>query len=113
MLHLFCNLRNLNILGCCIRICTGKGTSSVTKRESGHTYFGRKESLVVELVLDPRHQVVDVLGGGALDRLLDRVAVGPVVLVLGPGRHDRAAVFGAELGYRAVQHVDLIEKINR
>lgn len=76
------------------------------------TDFGREESLVVELVLHPSHQVVDVLGRRALDRLLDSLAVGPVVLVLGSGRHERTRLLGAELGDSAVKHVDLVEEVN-
>lgn len=78
----------------------------------GHADLRGEQRLVVQLVLHPRHQVVNVLGGAALDRLLDRLAVGPVVLVLGAGGHDAAAVLRAELGDGAVQHVDLVEEVD-
>lgn len=77
------------------------------------TYFGGEERLVVELVLRPRHEVVNVLGRRALDGLLDGVSVGPVVLILGPRRHHRARLLSAELRDGAVQHVDLVEKVHR
>ena len=72
----------------------------------------REEQLVVELILHPGHEIVDVARCGAFDRLLDRMAVGPVVLVLGPGGHQNAGGVGAELGDRSVEHVDLIEEID-
>ena len=45
------------------------------------TNFARKESLVVQLVLDPGHQVVNVLGGRALDWFLHHLTVRPMVFV--------------------------------
>lgn len=47
----------------------------------GHADLGREEGLVVQLVLYPGHQVVNVLGGGAFDGLLNVGAICPVVLV--------------------------------
>ena len=75
-------------------------------------YLGGEELLVVELLLDPGHEIVDVLGRRAAQRLLDRHAVHPVVLVARAGAHDRARVGRAKLGQRAVQHVDLVEKVH-
>lgn len=46
-----------------------------------------------------------------LEGLLDGVAVGPVVLVLGAGVHDGASVRGAVLGDGAVEHRDLGEEV--
>lgn len=48
---------------------------------SALTDLGWEEGLVVQLVLNPGHQVVDVLGGRALDGFLNVGAVGPVILV--------------------------------
>ena len=76
------------------------------------TDFGRKESLVVQLILHPSHEVVDVFGGGALDGFLDCLTICPVILILGPCRHDRAGLFQTELCDGAVQHVDLVEKVH-
>lgn len=78
----------------------------------GHADLGRKQRLVVQLVLHPGHQVVNVLGGAALDRLLHRLSVGPVVLVFRSGRHYSATLLGAEFSYGTVQHVDLVEKVD-
>jgi len=77
-----------------------------------HADLARKQGLIIQLVLDPGHQVVDIFGRRALDGLLHAVSVRPVVLVLGPRRHDRAAVFRAELRDGAVQHVDLVEEVH-
>ena len=46
----------------------------------GDPNLAGEEGLVVQLVLDPGHQEVDVLGGGALDWLLHLVAICPVIL---------------------------------
>lgn len=78
----------------------------------GHADLGGEERLVIQLVLHPRHQVVNVLGCTALNRLLHRLPVRPVVLVFWPRRHYRAAILRAELGDRAVEHVDLVEKVH-
>lgn len=45
------------------------------------TYFGRKQSLFVQLILNPRHQIINVLGSRALDRLLNVGPVRPMILV--------------------------------
>ena len=39
-----------------------------------------EEGLVIQLVLDPGHQEVDVLGGRALDGFLHLVTISPVIL---------------------------------
>lgn len=45
------------------------------------TYFRRKQGLVIQLVLNPRHQIVNVLGSRALDRLLNVGPICPMILV--------------------------------
>lgn len=77
-----------------------------------HANLGGEQRLIIQLVLHPGHEVVNVLGRGALDGLLHRVAVSPVVLVLWPCRHDGAAVLRAELCDGPVQHVDLVEEVH-
>lgn len=76
------------------------------------TYFRREEVLIIQLILNPSHEVVYVLWGRALDGLLHSLAICPVVLVLGPRRHYGAALLGTELCDGPVQHVDLIEEIH-
>ena len=76
------------------------------------TNLAWKECLIINLVLDPGHQVVNILGCRALDRLLHLLAICPVVLVLLPGRHDGAGLLGAEVSDGAVQHVDLVEEVH-
>ena len=104
----------------------------------GDSYLAWEEGLVVQLILDPGHQKVDVLGGGALDRLLHLVAICPVILqetksfltkleiplsftslsnqishlIFGPGRHDGTGLLRAELCDGAVQHVDLVKEVH-
>ena len=77
------------------------------------TNLARKKGLVVQLVLHPCHQIIDVFRSRALDRLFHRLPICPMVLVLGPGRHDWATIFGAELGNGSIEHINLIEKVDR
>ena len=79
----------------------------------GNSNLAGKESLVVYLVLYPSHQVVNVLGSRALDGLLHVLAVRPVVLVLGAGRHHRAGVLSAVVAQRPHQHRQLVEEVDR
>ena len=46
----------------------------------GDSDLAGEEGLVIQLVLDPGHQEVDVLGGRALDGFLHLVAICPVIL---------------------------------
>lgn len=78
----------------------------------GNANLRREQRFVVQLILHPCHQVIDVLGRTALDRFLHRLAIRPVVLVLRPRGHDTTRVFGAKLRNRSVQHVDLVEKVH-
>lgn len=48
------------------------------------TNLGREESLVIQLILHPGHEVVDVLWGRTLNRFLNIRAISPVILI--PGR---------------------------
>ena len=72
----------------------------------------REDRVVVKNVLDPREQVVDVERGRDLDGLLHRLAVGPHVLVLGAGVHDRARLVSAKLHDRREEQVDLVEEVD-
>lgn len=81
------------------------------------------------MLLYPRHEIVDVLGSGALDRLLDSGPVCPVIFIpdqwevthtTGMGTvnslwtctHDWTGLGGALLCDSPIQHVDLVEEIN-
>ena len=44
--------------------------------------FTRKEIFVVQLILHPSHQIIDVFRSGALDGLFYRLPVSPVVFIL-------------------------------
>lgn len=78
----------------------------------GNANFRREQRFVIQLILHPSHQVINVLGSTALDGFLHRLSVGPVILVFRSGRHDTARVFGAKFRNRSVQHVDLVEKVH-
>ena len=72
----------------------------------------RENLLVVELVLNPRHEEVDVLAGGDLEWRLHVVAISPEVLVLGPRGHRRARLSGAKLRQDAIENVNLIIELD-
>jgi hypothetical protein len=78
----------------------------------GHAQRARKHLLIVQLRLHPRHQEVDVLCGGHLQRRLHVLPVRPQILVLGARAHGRTGLSGAKLSQNAVQHVDLVVKFN-
>lgn len=67
-----------------------------------HSYLGREKSLIVQLVLHPGHQIVNVFGSRALDGLLNVCAVSPVVFIPWSSRHHRTASLSAELSYGAI-----------
>jgi hypothetical protein len=70
-----------------------------------------EELLVVQLGLDPLHELVHVLRGRNLDGLLVDL-IGPEVLVLGRSAHDRTSLFRAEESNAAVEKIDLVEEID-
>jgi len=74
--------------------------------------LAREQRLVIQLVLHPSHQVVDVFGSRALDWFLDAVTIRPVVFIFWPRWHYRAAIFCAEFSDGAVEHVDLVEEVD-
>lgn len=79
----------------------------------GNSNLGGKKCLIIQLILHPGHQVVDVLGCRAFDGLLNIGAISPVILVSWSCRHHGAAGLSTELGDGAVQHVNLVEEIHR
>lgn len=77
-----------------------------------HADLGRKDRFIIELILHPGHQIVDVTRCGTFDRLLDGLTICPMVFIFGPGSHQHASAFRAELSDRSIEHVDLIEEIH-
>lgn len=75
--------------------------------------LGGKKCLIIQLILHPGHQVVNVFGSGAFDRLFNICSISPVILISWSSRHHRAAGLSAELCDGAIQHVDLVEKVHR
>lgn len=85
--------------------------------------FRRKDTLVIQLILYPCHNVVNVLRGTCLHPIkqenksnhqknLQRFAIFPVVFMKRAGTHYRTGFLGTHVADRAVQHVDLVENIN-
>ena len=58
----------------------------------------REYFFVVQLILDPRHQEVNVFACADLERRFHVVSISPQVLVLRPCRHRRTRLSRAELG---------------
>ena len=78
----------------------------------GYTNTTRKHLLVVDIRLDPRHEVFDVLRRCHLGGLLVVFAVLPEVLELVGRLHLRAALRRAEFGNGAVQKIDLVIEVD-
>lgn len=78
----------------------------------GSTNIGGEDVLVVDLYLDPLHQQTHVLWGGKRRGPLVFVLVLPAVLVLGPARHDGAALVCAGVADGAVNEVDAVEEVD-
>jgi len=77
-----------------------------------------EERVIVDLTLDPGHEVFDVLGGGDLQRLLDALAVRSQVAVPGKNstsarQHHRAALRTAVFHLGPVQQRDLVVELDR
>jgi hypothetical protein len=80
-----------------------------------HPQLGGERALVIDPGLDVRHERVDVFGGrhfegfgpGGCAR-----GVGPEVLVALAGGHCWTGGGGTEFGDGAVEHVDLVEKVD-
>ena len=72
----------------------------------------RENFFVVELILDPSHEEVNVFAGGDLEWRLHVVAISPEVLVLGTCGHRRARLSGAKLRQDAVENVNLIIELD-
>jgi len=73
--------------------------------------FARKKCFIIELILNPGHQIVDVFWRRALDGLFHRLPIGPMVFVFRARRHNGTALLGAKLGDGAVEHVDLVKEV--
>lgn len=71
-----------------------------------------QDGLVVDVGLDPGHELLDVGGGGHLGGALVLVAVLPQVLELVRRLHLRARLRRAELGDGPVQQVDLVVEVH-
>ena len=78
----------------------------------GHAHSGRKYERIVDLLVHPVHEQLDVLGRRQLGRLLVLIVVAPQVLVLGSARHHRTRVDGAVVRHDAVQQIDAIEEVH-
>ena len=77
-----------------------------------NTQGTREDLLIIELVLNPGHQEVNVLTGTDLQWGLDVVAVCPEVFVLGASTHGWTRLSCAELHENSVEDVNLIVELN-
>ena len=74
----------------------------------GNTKLAREDLLIVQLVLNPSHQKLNILRGANFQGRLHVVPVGPQVLVLGSRRHGGTRLGRAELRQDSVEHVYLV-----
>jgi len=78
-----------------------------------YAYFGWEDCFIIQLVLHPRHEIINIFWCRHLNGFLNSCAISPMILVLGASRHDGALLWCAELGYGPIEHVDLVEKVHR
>ena len=78
----------------------------------GHADAAGHDGLVVDVALDPGHELLDVGGRGHLGRALEVLVVLPQVLELVGRLHLRAGLGRAELRDGAVEQVDLVVEIH-
>lgn len=97
------------------RVATKKPKPHLVNKSLGkrNLRLWREESFVVDQILHPAHQHVNVLWRRQQGRLLVLAVVLPVVLILGPTAHLGARLVGAKVAYGAVDEVDAVEKVHR
>lgn len=78
----------------------------------GDTECAWEYLLVVELVLDPGHEKVNVLASRHLEGRFDVVTVGPQVLVFRASRHSRARLGCTKFCQDAIEHINLVVKLD-
>ena len=77
--------------------------------------LNREQRLIINLRLCPIEQALDVVGCRQAGRatILDRGRVLPMVLEAGPCAHDGALARRTKLGERAIQDIQVVEKVHR
>lgn len=78
----------------------------------GHADAAGHDGLVVDVALDPAHELLDVGRGGHLGRALVVLVVLPEILKLVGRLHLRTGLGRAKLGDGAVEQVDLVVEIH-
>ena len=78
----------------------------------GYSEGAREDFLVVQLILHPCHQEVNVFSGADLEWCLDVVTISPQVLILWPCRHGWARFSGAELSQNSIEDINLVVKLD-
>lgn len=90
----------------------------------GQTDLRGENGLIVELILDPGDEVVDVLWRTAFDGFLDVDPISPQILeaamvrtencrgVQRTGGHNGAGLWSAKLSDAAIEEIDLVKEIN-
>ena len=78
----------------------------------GHTNCTREDLLVIQLVLYPGHQEVNVLLRRDLQRRLYIMTVCPEILILGSSRHSGTGFGSTELCQNTIEYIYLVIELN-
>jgi hypothetical protein len=79
---------------------------------AAHTYSARKHSLIVNIALDPTHQVFDVCRSGHFRGTFEVLRILPEVFELVGRFHLRACLWRTEFGDRSIEQVDMIVEVH-
>lgn len=78
----------------------------------GHAYPAREHRFVVDITLDPCHQMLDIFRCRHLGRSLEILGVLPEIFEFISGFHLRARLWRAELCDGTVKKIDLVIEID-
>lgn len=72
----------------------------------------REYFFIIQLVLHPGHQEIDVLAGTDFQGSFDIVAICPEILILGTSAHSRASLCSAKFRQNTIEHIDFVIEFN-
>ena len=84
----------------------------IWRRQENCTNSAGEDSLIVNIALNPTHQMFDVCWSGHLGWAFVVLGILPQVLKFIRRLHLRAGLWRTELGDRSVEKVDVIVEIN-
>lgn len=77
-----------------------------------HSKGAREYFFIIQLVLHPGHQEVDVLAGTDFQGSFDIVAICPEILILGTSAHCWASLRSAKFCQNTIEYIDFVIEFN-